>query len=155
MAALCEYPTTVASVAIEREYEDEPCVFFARIKDPASLSLQEIHSRIRYFVEARSKPCPCSEDAVDGAVACARVAGLTLAGAQSGPHAAWAVWDFRAERLFVARGGVVASALATDHDSQLRRHRSRWDGLGPSRSTIIGYSTGQLPLGHSASLKMC
>src|SRR5262249_20382344 len=32
---LVEYPTSVASVAVEREYEGEPAVFFARIWEPA------------------------------------------------------------------------------------------------------------------------
>jgi hypothetical protein len=49
---LREYPKNVASVAIEREYENESCVFFARIADPASLPLSEIHSRLRQFAEA-------------------------------------------------------------------------------------------------------
>ena len=49
---LREYPTTIARIAVEREYQNEPCVFFARIADPASLPLWEIHSRIRQFAEA-------------------------------------------------------------------------------------------------------
>jgi hypothetical protein len=49
---LREYPTTVASVAFEREYLGEPCVFFGRIADPANLSLREIHARVRWFAEA-------------------------------------------------------------------------------------------------------
>jgi hypothetical protein len=48
---LREYPTTVASLAVERVYDDEPCVFFGRISDPSSLPLREIHSRIRQFAE--------------------------------------------------------------------------------------------------------
>jgi hypothetical protein len=48
---LCEYPTTVASLAVEREYRNERCVFFARIADPAHLPLREIHARIRRFAE--------------------------------------------------------------------------------------------------------
>jgi hypothetical protein len=49
---LREYPTTVASIAIERQQEDEGCVFFGRIANPASLPLEEIHSRIRFLAEA-------------------------------------------------------------------------------------------------------
>lgn len=49
---LREYPKTVASFAVERQYRNEPCVFFARISNPARLSLREIHSRIRQFAEA-------------------------------------------------------------------------------------------------------
>ena len=48
---LREYPTTVASVAFEREYQGEPCVFFGRIGDPSKQSLRELHSRIRWFAE--------------------------------------------------------------------------------------------------------
>lgn len=50
-AHLREYPTSVASFAVEREYEGEPCVFFARIADPARLPLHEIHKRVRQFAE--------------------------------------------------------------------------------------------------------
>ncbi|MCI0681536.1 MAG: 2-oxo acid dehydrogenase subunit E2 [Gemmataceae bacterium] len=49
---LREYPKSIGSVAVEREYQNEPCVFFARIADPASLPLDEIHARIRHFAEA-------------------------------------------------------------------------------------------------------
>jgi 2-oxoacid dehydrogenase/acyltransferase catalytic subunit len=46
---LREYPKTVASIAVEREFENEPCVFFGRITNPASLSLEEVHANIRRF----------------------------------------------------------------------------------------------------------
>ncbi|HET6572797.1 MAG TPA: hypothetical protein VFG68_04280 [Fimbriiglobus sp.] len=49
---LVEYPRSVASVAVERDYHGEPAVFFGRIGDPAALPLAEIHSRIRTFAEA-------------------------------------------------------------------------------------------------------
>lgn len=49
---LREYPTSVASIAVERDYGGEPCVFFGRIGDPAKLSLSELHARIRMFAEA-------------------------------------------------------------------------------------------------------
>jgi hypothetical protein len=55
---LQEYPKTVASLAIEREYDNEPCVFFARIGEPANLSLREIHCRIRQFAEAPIQSVP-------------------------------------------------------------------------------------------------
>jgi hypothetical protein len=55
---LREYPRTVASLAVEREWRNEPCVFFARIADPASLPLQNIHARIRQFAEAPLKTVP-------------------------------------------------------------------------------------------------
>ena len=48
---LREYPATIASLAVEREYEGEPCVFFARIHKPANLPLAEIHTLIRQFAE--------------------------------------------------------------------------------------------------------
>jgi hypothetical protein len=55
---LREYPKTVASLAVEREYHREPCVFFGRIAKPASLRLCEVHARIRQFVEAPVETVP-------------------------------------------------------------------------------------------------
>lgn len=49
---LVEYPRSVASVAVERDYRGEPAVFFGRIGDPAPLSLAEVHARFRTFAEA-------------------------------------------------------------------------------------------------------
>jgi hypothetical protein len=48
---LREYSKNVASVAIERQYENEPCVFFARINNPAKKTLAELHTRIRHFAD--------------------------------------------------------------------------------------------------------
>jgi len=53
-----EYPKSVASIAVERVYENEPCVFFGRIVDPANLPIWEIHSRIRQFAEAPIETIP-------------------------------------------------------------------------------------------------
>jgi hypothetical protein len=55
---LCEYPKTKATVAVEREYNNERCVFFARIANPASLPLREIHSLIRQLAEAPIESVP-------------------------------------------------------------------------------------------------
>jgi hypothetical protein len=49
---LYEYPTSVASVAVEREYRGEKAVFFGRINSPAELPLAEIEARVRQFAEA-------------------------------------------------------------------------------------------------------
>ena len=49
---LYEYPTSVASVAVEREYEGEKAVFFGRIPDPADRPLAETAARLRQFAEA-------------------------------------------------------------------------------------------------------
>jgi len=49
---LREYPTTVASIAVERDYDNEPCVFFGRISDPWRLPLRDVHARVRQFAEA-------------------------------------------------------------------------------------------------------
>src|SRR4051794_4931799 len=38
---LREYPKAVASLAVERQFEGEPCVFFGRISDPARQPLHE------------------------------------------------------------------------------------------------------------------
>lgn len=49
---LREYPKSVASVAVERVYRDERCVFFGRISDPWRMPLPEIHARIREYADA-------------------------------------------------------------------------------------------------------
>jgi len=48
---LVEYPASVGTVAVEREYEGEPVVFFGRIKDPASLPLHELQAQVQRFAE--------------------------------------------------------------------------------------------------------
>lgn len=49
---LCEYPSSVCSIAIERDYEGEPAVFFGRIGQPDRLPLNEIDDRIDDFRHA-------------------------------------------------------------------------------------------------------
>ncbi|MDB5599342.1 MAG: hypothetical protein JWN71_1386 [Xanthobacteraceae bacterium] len=46
-ASLYEYPTSSASVAIERDYQGEASLFVKLIKDPARLSLWEIGQEIK------------------------------------------------------------------------------------------------------------
>jgi hypothetical protein len=48
---LREYPRVAASIAVERDYRGEPCVFFGRVTDPGKLTLAEIHAKIRHFSE--------------------------------------------------------------------------------------------------------
>jgi hypothetical protein len=48
---LFEYPTPIASIAIEREYEGEKAVMIARIKNPSALDLREITRHLRSFAE--------------------------------------------------------------------------------------------------------
>lgn len=48
---LYEYPTSVATIAVEREYEGERAVFFGRIDSPADTPLADIDARIKSFVE--------------------------------------------------------------------------------------------------------
>jgi hypothetical protein len=48
---LYEYPSSIANVAIERDYEGEKAVFFGRINSPAELSLLEIEARLRALIE--------------------------------------------------------------------------------------------------------
>ena len=50
---LVEYPMSVASVTVEREYEGEPAVFFARMGSPAHDSIANLDELIRGFA---SKP---------------------------------------------------------------------------------------------------
>jgi hypothetical protein len=49
---LYEYPSSVASVAVEREYQGERAVFFGRIGSPAEKPLAEIDARVREFAAA-------------------------------------------------------------------------------------------------------
>lgn len=49
---LYEYPTSVASVAVERDYGGEKAVFFGRIPDPAESPLAEIAARVRELAES-------------------------------------------------------------------------------------------------------
>jgi hypothetical protein len=49
---LREYPRSVASIAVERDYRGEPCVFFGRISEPGKLPLLDLHRRVREFAEA-------------------------------------------------------------------------------------------------------
>ena len=48
---LYEYPTSVASVAVEREYQGEKAVFFGRINNPAGSPLTAINAQMRALVE--------------------------------------------------------------------------------------------------------
>ncbi|MBA4063967.1 MAG: hypothetical protein C0501_09695 [Isosphaera sp.] len=49
---LYEYPVSVASVAVEREYDGEPAVFGARVTDPAGLPLADLDARLRHAMTA-------------------------------------------------------------------------------------------------------
>jgi hypothetical protein len=48
-AHLYEHPTSVASIAIEREFDGEEGVFFGHIKSPAELELVELDKRLRHL----------------------------------------------------------------------------------------------------------
>jgi hypothetical protein len=48
---LYEYPKSVAHVTLERDFDGEKCVFAAKIKDPASLSVLKIHEMIKIWKE--------------------------------------------------------------------------------------------------------
>jgi hypothetical protein len=52
VAHLYEHPFSVASIAIERRYRDEEGVFFAHLKCPEAMSLEEIDHRLRHVKEA-------------------------------------------------------------------------------------------------------
>jgi hypothetical protein len=49
---LYEYPSSVASMAVEREFEGEPTIFLGIIKGPSKLPLAEIARRVRCYAEA-------------------------------------------------------------------------------------------------------
>lgn len=46
-ARLYEYETPVAGVAIERDFEGEPAVFVARVRDPGAMPLTDLHRHLR------------------------------------------------------------------------------------------------------------
>jgi hypothetical protein len=49
---LYEYPSSIASIAVEREYRGEPVVLGIRVKDPDSLPLTEIAGQVRVAAKA-------------------------------------------------------------------------------------------------------
>ena len=48
---LYEFPTPVASIVVERDYEGEKAILIGRIKDPGTLMLPELTRRLRAFSE--------------------------------------------------------------------------------------------------------
>ncbi len=48
---LYEHPHNIASVAIEREYQGEPGVFFAHLRGPEQQALRELDAHLRRFKE--------------------------------------------------------------------------------------------------------
>jgi hypothetical protein len=46
---LYEHPTSVASIAVEREFDGEEAVFFGHIKSPAEVELAELDKRLRHL----------------------------------------------------------------------------------------------------------
>ena len=50
---LVEYPCNVANLAVERDFEGEPAVFFARIGDPESYSLADLDALVRGYSHRR------------------------------------------------------------------------------------------------------
>ncbi|OJY35003.1 MAG: hypothetical protein BGP06_18600 [Rhizobiales bacterium 65-9] len=56
---LYEYPASVASLVIERDYKGEDALFLARLKNPAALSLGEIAAKI---TEAKGAPIESVKD---------------------------------------------------------------------------------------------
>ncbi len=49
---LYEYPVSIANLTVEREYEGEKIVLFARIVDPFHRSVVEVHDKLQYFRDA-------------------------------------------------------------------------------------------------------
>ncbi len=48
---LYEHPFSIASIAIEREYEGENAVFWGHLRRPEQQSLRELHTQLRRFKE--------------------------------------------------------------------------------------------------------
>jgi hypothetical protein len=49
---LYEYPASIASVTVERDYQGEKCVFIGQIKDPAATSLVDLDAKLKHLREA-------------------------------------------------------------------------------------------------------
>jgi hypothetical protein len=49
---LYEHPTSVASVAVERQYQGEPAVFFGHLRCPDQQSVTHVDRHLRHFKEA-------------------------------------------------------------------------------------------------------
>jgi hypothetical protein len=47
-----EHPVNIASIALERRWQDEDGVFFAPVRSPEARSLRELDAVLRYFKEA-------------------------------------------------------------------------------------------------------
>jgi hypothetical protein len=103
---LVEYPTSVATVAVEREYAGEPAVFFGAIKDPAGWSLAELHARLREYADR-----PLAE--VRAFRRLLRVAGLPTPLRRAGMWMALNVSRWRA-RFFGTFGLSVYSSLGAE-----------------------------------------
>ena len=56
-ARLVEYPVSLANLAVERDYRGETGVFVGRIKDPASMTVGEVHERVRAFQTVPVEEC--------------------------------------------------------------------------------------------------
>ena len=50
-ARLYEHPVNIASVAVERDYQGEPAVFFAHLRSPELQSLGQLDEHLRRFKE--------------------------------------------------------------------------------------------------------
>jgi hypothetical protein len=48
---LYEHPFSIASIAVEREYEGESAVFWGHLRRPEQQSLRELHTQLRRFKE--------------------------------------------------------------------------------------------------------
>jgi hypothetical protein len=56
---LYEHPGNVATIAVEREYQGEPTLFFVQIDSPEEAGLLELEEQLEHY-----KTCPLQEEAV-------------------------------------------------------------------------------------------
>lgn len=54
---LVEYPVSVVNLAVERDYLGEPGVFVARLKDPARLTIAEMHAAVCHLQRVPIEDC--------------------------------------------------------------------------------------------------
>jgi hypothetical protein len=56
---LVEYPASVATIMVERDYRGEPAVLGLRVKDPARRTLADLSGRVRSAATAPVESVPC------------------------------------------------------------------------------------------------
>jgi hypothetical protein len=159
-ARLYEHAQTIASVAIQRQYEGEPSVWFARLREPHRQPIVELERLLRQQRELPLTQIKHMRRLLHVARwwQPLRRLGWAVALNCSGVLARAVLRHVWRDRLLQARGRVAASAQPVDHDAQLRGDRRRFAGAGADhlRSSGDGRANGRAGTGSvGASLDHC